>query len=268
MLVSRITRRTAPLALLVTILTSCGTNQQPIRVVEYTSTTETNEKVEQRILRLEDAASRLRSQYDAMGQTIMWIEGEIKALRSEQIHVQYKPLPQSEQTENHKLSPEDVSIVHPTPSLTPKPESENKNPTKTNATSHNAEISPLNDADLSIGPSPSAHETSSTSASIQNASYTPDPTGTIYLVHLASYNGYPMVKKGWKELAHKTPDALSGLKPFATTFRDDKGRAWVRLSAGPFSTEYAATVKCQEVKAEGGWCDIIKTTNTELRDIQ
>lgn len=250
MFLPRVPRHTtASAALLVLLLASCSANQQPIRVVEYTSTTESNEQLEERISRLEEAEERMRKQYEAMGETLTWLRGEIRALRSHH-RIQYKPLPQQEINATHSLKQSDVKI---------NPEDREQATAETTPAPH---VAPLSEKDLAISPENSTTtRNTNTEPEVKSTNTGVEEDESIYLVHLASYKSTAPLQQGWQSLKQKTPQAMVNTTPCATAFQDQAGKEWVRLSAGPFSTRAEAKQKCEQIKTEGGWCDTITSTD-------
>ena len=271
-------RVTAVLA--IAFLCGCAAKpQSPMRVVEYTVPPEASE-VAPRMSRLEESARRLRAQYEAMGQTLLWIEGELKALR-EQARVQYKPV-----THKEKMT---ATTAATTTAAAPAAIPTTAQPRSGSAVSRApvsvapvaGGVAPLRQDDLTIEPTPTPLTPSPlTPSPLTPATHPTEPpksangasspvqskkasSEAVYLVHIASYKGYGMEKNGWKQLLNKTPRTLGALTPYTTPLEKD-GQTWVRLNAGTFASESEALQKCQEVKDEGGWCDVVKARKDEI----
>lgn len=80
------------------------------------------------------------------------------------------------------------------------------------------------------------------------------PTGSGYLVHLASYKNMKNADAGWANLKGRFSTLLSGMSP--TVKRVDLGSKGIfhRLYAGPLGDEAAATKLCAAFKDRGVYC--------------
>lgn len=213
-----------PLAVLL-LLAACAPTL-PVRVEPegYTS-----RPVSERIQDLEAAASQLREQQLAMGQSLTWIEGQIKAMRYQEVHEDRAsaaaPAPAPLES---PPTPEKHSEAAPTP-LVPKAPA--------------AAVSALSDEDMEVEPSQPQKDTA-----------TATPSG--FAVHLASYTHQEQLARGWREIKQHGNASLEGLKPFGSAFTDTRGREWLRLNVGPFETRRAAAARCAEIKTTGTFCDV------------
>lgn len=202
----------------------------------------TSRPVSERIQDLEAAASQLREQQLAMGQSLIWIEGQIKAMRYQEAHegraAAAPPAPVAAPTH----LPVDPPAPIESPSPTPEKHSEAA-PTPLVPEAPAAAVSALSDEDMEVEPG-QPHKDSATAL----------PSG--FAVHLASYTHQEQLARGWREIKQQGSASLEGLKPFGSAFTDTRGREWLRLNVGPFETRRAAAARCAEIKTTGTFCDV------------
>lgn len=193
----------------------------------------------ERLQDLETAAAQLRQQHLAMGETLMWLEGEIKAMRLAQpiVHqpvVDTPPAPVAAPAHAAVEAPAPVPEAHASTSPTPLvPEA-----------APAAEVSALSDEDLEAEPTEAEAATPAA------------PATEGFAVHIASYSRTDLLGRGWREMRTQYGDALQGLKPFGTTFTDTNGHHWARLNVGPFASRASATATCNQLKARDVFCDV------------
>ena len=77
-----------------------------------------------------------------------------------------------------------------------------------------------------------------------------------FALHLASYRLRENAIIGWNELVAAVPGQLSDLRPGTSTFNSDDGQ-FVRLKAGPLSSEAEAEARCQAIQAAGRYCAVM-----------
>ncbi len=198
----------------------------------------TSRPASERIQDLESAAAQLREQQLAMGQSLTWIEGQIKAMRYQEAHegspvvapvAAPHPAPAPAPTATPDAPPEKHSEASPTP-LVPAAEP--------------ATVSALSNEDMDVEPAQPHNESAAATT----------PSG--FAVHLASYTRQGQLARGWQEIKQHNGTSLEGLKPFGSSFTDARGHDWVRLNVGPFETRHAAAARCAEIKATGTFCDV------------
>ena len=82
-----------------------------------------------------------------------------------------------------------------------------------------------------------------------------------FALHLASYRLRENAIIGWNELVAAVPGQLSDLRPGTGTFNSDDGQ-FVRLKAGPLSSEAEAEARCQAIQAAGRYCAVMTYQGT------
>ena len=82
-----------------------------------------------------------------------------------------------------------------------------------------------------------------------------------FALHLASYRLRENAIIGWNELVAAVPGQLSDLRPGTSTFNSDDGQ-FVRLKAGPLSSEAEAEARCQAIQAAGRYCAVMTYQGT------
>ena len=199
----------------------------------------TSRPVSERIQDLESAAAQLREQQLAMGQSLIWIEGQIKAMRYQETHEESGvTAPVATPAQPHHPAPAPAA----TPDAAPEKHSESS-PTPL-VPAEPAAVSELSNEDMDVEPGQPHNEGS---ASTPHSGFA---------VHLASYARQEQLARGWREIKQHNGTSLEGLKPFGSSFTDARGHDWVRLNVGPFATRHAAAARCAEIKATGTFCDV------------
>lgn len=187
---------------------------------------------------LKQSAMQLRQQYEAMGQTLQWLEGEVAAagrghVAPAPMAVEVKP---SKTDKKHDKKPE----MKTEPKVEPKAEPK--------ATQPVADIAPLTDDDKIALPEVGS----------QNL---------VYVLHLASYQHAAGVAPGWAQLSAANSAVLGALAPASESFTDKHGAAWQRLVAGQFATGEEAEAACAKLKAAGAWCEVRQVPAASLKPI-
>lgn len=207
----------------------------------------TSRPTSERIQDLESAAAQLREQQLAMGQSLTWIEGQIKAMRYQEAHegstVVAPPAATTPATTSTQPHPP-AAAPAATPDAVPEKHSE-ASPTPLVPAAEPAAVSALNNEDMDVEPTTQPHNSSSTVAPHSG-----------FAVHLASYTRHEQLARGWREIKQHNGTALEGLKPFGSSFTDARGHDWVRLNVGPFETRQAAAARCADIKTTGAFCDV------------
>lgn len=201
----------------------------------------TSRPASERIQDLESAAAQLREQQLAMGQSLTWIEGQIKAMRYQEAH-EGSPVV-APVAAPHPAPPAPAPAPAATPEAVPEKHSE-ASPTPLVPAADPATVSALSNEDMDVEPGQPHNEGSAATA----------PSG--FAVHLASYSRQGQLVRGWQEIKQHNGTSLAGLKPFGSSFTDARGHDWVRLNVGPFETRHAAAARCAEIKATGTFCDV------------
>jgi hypothetical protein len=195
--------------------------------------------VDQRIGELESTAQQLRNQHAVMGETITRLESRISAIKQSGLPAAPKPAteappppPAPPASEPEKPAAEAAPVAVPEP---PKEEP----------------VAALTDEDMvQEAPKP------------VDAAAVPDSG---YLLHIASYLQEAQVKPGWTQLFAQYAKPLEGTKGYTTSFKDDRGRTWQRLSAGVFVREDDAKDRCSQLKAAGGWCEVLAARRSDVK---
>ncbi len=198
---------------------------------------------------LEAAAAQLRQQQLAMGESLTWLEGEIKALR----HTDF--------SRASAVSPTALPDAAPTPAE----EQSQSGPTQLVPTSSapvSASVSELSSDDMSVEPTshtPSQHTAVPTA---------PASHASGYAVHVASFSRSEQLHRGWQEIKHRYGAQIGNLRPFGTAFTDSQGRNWTRLNVGPLNSRQAANDVCNRLKTAGAFCDVQPVTAGSTRPVQ
>ncbi len=172
---------------------------------------------------LVDASTRLRAQYEAMGETLKWQEAEIAALR---------------QTAN----PAPVRI---TPEATPSDTTKKAPP---------AEVGSLTEQDLQpIHLVPKTTDAKADSATQE---------ATAFYVHVASFADQASAAKGWKQFKAKNSRLFGKVSGVTTSFTDKNNKQWQRVWAGPYATALDAKTSCATLKKKGSWCEVLPLADT------
>lgn len=209
----------------------------------------------ERLHDLEAAAAQLRQQQLAMGESLTWLEGEIKALHHTDfskanmtVPTPIVPAAQTVTEEHHNQSgPTTLVPTSPTPA---------------------AAVSELSTDDLRAEPTPHARpEPTALAHAARTSAQTPSPT-TGYAVHVASFPRSEQLHLGWREIKQRYGAQLGNLRPFGTRFTDSQGRNWTRLNVGPFNTRQAANETCAHLKAAGAFCDVQPVTAGSTSAVQ
>lgn len=202
----------------------------------------TSRPASERIQDLESAAAQLREQQLAMGQSLTWIEGQIKAMRHQE-SLEGSPLAApvtAPPAQPHHPTPAPAA----TPPDTPTEKHSEASPTPLVPAAEPATVSALSNEDMDVEPDHPHNEGSAATAS------------SGFAVHLASYARPGQLMRGWQEIKQHNGTSLEGLEPFGSRFTDARGRHWVRLNVGPFETRRAAADRCSAIKATGTFCDV------------
>jgi len=190
---------------------------------------------------LERTQQQMRKQYDNLGVTLIRLESRIARLKA---RANNNPLPSND-------SPE------PAPVAAPEREPVVSNGPVTLAPA----IGGLTEQDMQVQATPQ----SPVSAAPTNIA--PAAGGQTYIVHLASYLESAPVRAGWQQLSQQQRAQIGDLKPYVTSFEDTQNRKWLRLSAGPLSSSGAAHQRCDAIKANSGWCDVLRVNASALREL-
>lgn len=177
---------------------------------------------------LADSTSRLRAQYDAMGETLKWQEGEIAALR------------QAAKAHAQPISLMPTTTTAPTVVVTPKEQP--------------AEVGSLTEQDLQ--PIKLAPESKSEIKEVKPAPVAQAAT-TGYYVHVASFADQASAAKGWAQFKSKNGRLLGAISGVATSFTDKAAKNWQRVWAGPYATAKQANATCAALKKKGSWCEVL-----------
>lgn len=213
------------ISVLLLLLSACAAPMTP--PAEPTAATMQQEpsQMSAKLEALLDATLRLRVQYDALGETLKWQEGEIAALR-EAARVQPKIIVSTDV----KKSEEPIKKEMP------------------------ADVGSLTEQDLQpIRLSPEAPADTAAHASPASEAQTPAP----YYVHVASVADQGSAAKGWAEFQKKHMPAFGQASAVTTSFTDKKGKTWQRLWAGPYASADAANAACTALKKKGSWCEVL-----------
>lgn len=210
-----------------------------------------NPPLDRQIAGLERTQQQMRKQYDAMGETLIRLEQRISDLKAQQaVHASGKPAVAAT-----AINKPTQLVASNTPPAT--------NPTPAAATSSST-IGDLTDQDMEAQAVPAA----AIKPAAAPVTMAVPQNGQSYLVHLASYLDTAPVKPGWRQLSRQNSEQLSNLKPYLTAYTDNQRRRWLRLSAGPFTTSAAAKQRCEELKAAGGWCDVLQVQTAAMRELR
>lgn len=189
---------------------------------------------------LKQSAMQLRQQYEAMGQTLQWLEGEVAAagrghVAPAPVAVEAKP---SKSEKKHDKKPEMKAEAKTEHKAEPKAELKAEQPV--------ADIAPLTEDDKIALPEVGS----------QNL---------VYVMHLASYQHAEGVAPGWAQLSAANNAVLGALAPASESFTDKHGAAWQRLVAGQFTTGEQAEAACAKLKAAGAWCEVHQVPTASLK---
>lgn len=189
---------------------------------------------------LKQSAMQLRQQYEAMGQTLQWLEGEVAAagrghVAPAPVAVEAKP---SKSEKKHDKKPEMKAEAKTEHKAEPKAELKAEQPV--------ADIAPLTEDDKIALPEVGS----------QNL---------VYVLHLASYQHAEGVAPGWAQLSAANSAVLGALAPASESFTDKHGAAWRRLVAGQFTTGEEAEAACAKLKAAGAWCEVRQVPTASLK---
>lgn len=205
-----------------------------------------------RISQLEQSARQLRQQHDAMGETLKWLDGEIRGLRRQNSTPMHLPTEAAAPVP----VPSRASVRRSPPMLKP-PVAPPSAPTPI--------VAPLIGDDLTIEPETTPPVPASTQISTPTTSA--QPSARVYLVHVASYRSAAQAGPGWRALTRQHGDTLAEMSPHTTPFRDAQGRSWVRLGVGPFSAAAEAARACDRLKQAKLWCDVVGATPDALNPL-
>lgn len=192
---------------------------------------------------LKQSAMQLRQQYEAMGQTLQWLEGEVAAagrghVAPAPVAVEAKP---SKSEKKHDKKPEMKAEAKTEHKAEPKAELKAEQPV--------ADIAPLTEDDKIALPEVGS----------QNL---------VYVLHLASYQHAEGVAPGWAQLSAANNAVLGALAPASESFTDKHGAAWQRLVAGQFTTGEQAEAACAKLKAAGAWCEVHQVPTASLKPLK
>lgn len=217
------------------------------------------------IASLERTQAQMRIQYNTMGHTLTRLEqriAELKARAGQQRAAAANeapapsPAPRAAVTRTRVDDNKPMQLVSTPAPRRAQPAAPQARPQSTPA------VGTLTEQDMEVQAAPSAAVRPSAG---RNANR--NVGGQSYLVHLASYLDTGPVRPGWRELSRKYAAPLDGLAPYVTPYTDNQDRRWLRLSAGPFSTSSSAQERCNALKAQGGWCEIMRVSNASLREL-
>jgi hypothetical protein len=188
---------------------------------------------------LKQSAMQLRQQYEAMGQTLQWLEGEVAA--AGRAHIETAPV-----------------AVDATPAkAAPKPHKAEKK----------AEKKAEPKAELKMEQQPAAAEVAPLTDDDKIALPEVGSQNLVYVLHLASYQHAAGVAPGWAQLSAANSAVLGALAPASESFTDKHGAAWQRLVAGQFATGEEAEAACAKLKAAGTWCEVRQVPAASLKPI-
>lgn len=192
---------------------------------------------------LKQSAMQLRQQYEAMGQTLQWLEGEVAAagrghVAPAPVAVEAKP---SKSEKKHDKKPDMKAEAKTEHKAEPKAELKAEQPV--------ADIAPLTEDDKIALPEVGS----------QNL---------VYVLHLASYQHADGVAPGWAQLSAANNAVLGALAPASESFTDKHGAAWQRLVAGQFATGEEAEAACAKLKAAGAWCEVRQVPAASLKPLK
>lgn len=199
---------------------------------------------------LEAAAAQLRQQQLAMGESLTWLEGEIKALHQRDSAPHSAPTAPTAQAMPQTIEAEPI-------------QSDVKNhhagPTTLVPESTPPSVDDLNTADLQAEPT----------AAALTATPAQSPTLTTgYAVHVASFSRTEQLHKGWREIKQRYSAEIGTLRPFGTRFTDNQGRVWARLNIGPFTSRQDADTTCTRLKTAGAFCDVQPVTAGSASEVR
>lgn len=220
-------------------LAGCASSEAPSeRAAPHSSFT-----IDQRIGELESAAQQLRNQHAVMGETIARLESRIATLKQTGLPVAAP-----------KPAEPPPAPAAPAPAAEPEKPAAEAAPATEPEQQKEEQVAALTEEDMvQEAPKP------------VDAAAVPDSG---YLLHIASYLQEEQVKPGWAQLSAQYAKPLEGTKGYTTSFKDDRGRTWQRLSAGVFVREDDAKDRCSQLKAAGGWCEVISAQRKDTRAVE